>query len=251
VSCLRAPAGDGGRPKKEKDMNPLRISIPLLSIALSGGIALAQDADKILKDVTQKYQYAKSYHFQGVTRSETTVGKNVTKQETAFDIAYALPQSVKIEFQYPGGDTWTRVSDGSTMIQFRTGEKEPRKTPASVNDLALLKGTFLNEYEHLAERIQAPRLANSETLTIGGQSVECYVIEATVPRTLPENTEALPTRWWIDKNRLLVVKQVTQTRAKAKNNVTENSATIEISRVSFDEPLAANVFAFEMKQAKR
>jgi outer membrane lipoprotein-sorting protein len=219
--------------------------------ALPCSTAFGQDAAAILKDVTEKYQYAKKYHFRGVTRSETTVGKNVTKQEIGFDIAYALPQSVKVEFQYPGGDTWTRVSDGSTMTHFRTGDKEPRKTPSTLNDLQVLKGTFLNDYEHLAEKIKEPRLAASETITVDGKSLDCYVIEANEPRTLPENTEALPTKWWIDKARMIVVKQVAQTRAKSGSNTTINMRTNEFTFTSFDEDLPASVFQVELKQSKR
>jgi outer membrane lipoprotein-sorting protein len=213
--------------------------------------ALGQDAQQILRQVAETYQNLKSYHFQGVSLSEANVDGKRSTAETPFDIAFASPNKLKVEYRYPGGDSWIRVSDGVTLVRYRSPSGDLRREPASRDDLKILKGTFISDFGLLARTTSSARVVGSETLSVGGKDIDCYVVEAQQQRVVPDGTKVLPTKWWIDKARSIIAKQVTATSSAYAAHTTVNSRTVSFTLARANEELPRTLFQFEPAMAAR
>src|SRR5579885_1706483 len=147
-------------------------------VFLAGRVFAAEDAAQILKAVEQTYQNLTAYEFKGITSSETRVGGTVSKTETQFAVAFKPPNEFRIEYDYPSAGEWIRASDGKTLWNKRSITKEFTETPATDDALRMLDGSPVAAFENLTQDLQNPKIAGSEAVTVGGQSYDCYVIEA-------------------------------------------------------------------------
>ncbi|MCC6342076.1 MAG: hypothetical protein IT166_07755 [Bryobacterales bacterium] len=226
-------------------MNFLSISPLLALLMLLPASAFPQEAQDILAKVAANYQAMKNFHFEGSTTSETKAKGVDTTSETHFVVAYTEPDKFRVELRYPTAGNWIRLSDGKNLYDFRTTSKDRKKEDYDPSDLRILKGSPISAFEFI-DRVNSARLAGSESVTVDGKDVDCYVIEAERSgQTLLPGMKALPTRYWVDKARLIVLRQVSGSRSEdsASVNSTQNTRTITITAAHVNEPVPATLFA--------
>jgi outer membrane lipoprotein-sorting protein len=201
-----------------------------------GGFAVAQDAMTILKGVTETYSALKSYEFQGNTINATVTGKATAATEEDFTIVFTAPDHFLVEFRYPKAGEWTRASNGTTMTEIRTVTKEFTQRPTTQFDIRVLDNSPIGAYYDMEKGISQATVAGSETLTLEGQPVDCWVIEANREVDMvPDGVKRLPTKFWIDKARKLVLKQESGTESLATGSkAAKNTKTITITLVKLN-----------------
>jgi outer membrane lipoprotein-sorting protein len=208
----------------------------------------AQDARQILQKVQETYLNMTSGSFQAVRTSDTLMsGSHDVKNETKIEIDVAKPNKVKVEYDYPGGGgEWIRVSDGKTFSGFRELTHERKQSPASKDDLNILDGTFVDRFEQINDNVESAKVTGSEALDVGGKR-DCYVIEVTYkPRPLPEGEKQLPTKYWIDKARYLVLQEVAEATSRSISGKTDvtNRRTLSFVAADVNSPVPDKLFAF-------
>ncbi|MCC6366756.1 MAG: hypothetical protein IT165_24820 [Bryobacterales bacterium] len=222
---------------------PVRRLLPLLWLLPPS--AFAQEAQDILAKVAQNYQNMKNFHFEGATLSETKAKGVDTTNETQFVVAYTEPDKFRVELRYPTAGNWIRLSDGKNLYDFRTTSKDRKKEDYDPSDLRILKGSPISGYEFI-DRVNTAKLAGSESVSVDGKDVDCFVIEADrTGQTVLPGMKALPTRYWVDKARLIVLRQVGGSKSEdsASVNSTENTRTITITVAHVNEPVPETLFA--------
>jgi outer membrane lipoprotein-sorting protein len=223
----------------------------IAAIGCGAGSARAEDATEILKKTGENYQNLKSAHFEATTVSDTRLGSSDVKQETKLEVALVKPDKVKVDYHYPNDiGRWLRVSDGKTFSGYRSITKEKKQSPASENDLNILRGTFVERYKGIADNVTSAKILKSEPVNVGGKDIDCWVIEVNYkPGLLPEGTEALPTTYWIDKSRNLVLKQTSGTKSKSHgNNDSTNIRTTTFTVADVNGSVPDTEFAFNPKK---
>jgi outer membrane lipoprotein-sorting protein len=221
----------------------------LLTVA---GIAApaATDAQAILQKVADTYTNLKSYHFEGTTVAETKAGTTDSSSETGFSVAMSPPNKLRVEFRYANAGSWVRVSDGKTTMRYRSLTKEMKKDPASPDDLDMGRATPISTNHRTAAGVNNATLLPEESLQVNGASVPCYVVEVEYnTASARPGMEPLPTRYWIDKARDIVLKQVTGTRSTKQDasHATQNTRTTTFTVASVNENVPDTLFAFNPK----
>jgi outer membrane lipoprotein-sorting protein len=220
-------------------------AILYFTVLLSSGVsALADDASQILKNTEDTYNNLNSYRFEGTTVSETRMGATDSKSETTFVVAFKPANEFRIEYVYPAAGNWVRVSDGKTLWKYRSLTKELNKGPVSDYDLQMLSGSPVGVFSHISQGLANPSVVGSEPVSAGGQSFDCYVIQAEHPGAMETgNAKALPVKLWIDKKTHLVLREQSGSVSHG-SATTENLETITFTRVEVNQPVADDVFKF-------
>lgn len=211
--------------------------------------ARADEAIDLLKKVEDTYNNLNSAHFEAVRASKTQVGKDIgASSETKMIVSVSKPNKVKVDYIYPGqGGEWLRVSDGKTFSGFRSITKENKQQPASENDMDILNGTFVDRFRHIAENVASAKILRDESVAVGSKQIPCRVVEVTYKNpVLPPNTEQLPTTYWIDKDRNIVLKETSGTRSTTSKS--ETIRTLTFTAADVNTPLADTEFAFNPKR---
>lgn len=223
-----------------------RRSSEVLLMALLAGGCYAQDANQILTKVGESYRAMTSYHFEGKITAETDMGGANSRTDTEFTVAYASPDQFRVEFNYPTAGDWVRVSDGKTYTAYRSLSKQLDQSPASIDSLRVLRGSPIASFEELGEGRSNATVIGSEPVTVDGKPVDCYVIQFDArERDLPAGARQLPTKVWVDKARLVVLRRVTRTESQSGPHKTSNQRSVEITSAHVNEPVAPTLFAFD------
>ena len=214
------------------------------AVLLLSGLAPAQDAMAILKSVAETYSALRSYEFQGETAAETQTGKITSSTDETYTVVFTAPNRFLVEFRYPGQGSWTRASNGTTMTEIRTVTKEFVQRPATEYDIRVLDHSPIGPYYEMEAGIKSATVEGSEKLTVDGQEIDCWVIQADREvGMVPDGVKRLPTKLWIDKARNLVLKQVSGTESIATGNkATKNVRTMTITSARLSQEIAPDVF---------
>ncbi len=221
-------------------------------LLMSAMTALADDAAQILKTTEDTYSNLKSYRFEGTTTSETKMGATDSKSETNFVVAFKPANEFRIEYVYPTAGNWVRVSDGKTLWRYRSLTKEMNKAPLTDYDLQMLDGSPIGVFTHISTGLANPAVVGSDSVTAGGQTFDCYIIQADHPGAVEMgNAKALPVKLWIDKKTHLVLREQSGSASHAAHGstATENLETITFTHLDVNQPVADDLFQF--KQAKK
>jgi outer membrane lipoprotein-sorting protein len=225
----------------------------LLLAVLAPAIGLCEDAMAILGKVGQTYRGSTSYHFEGTTVSETNSATAKSSSETEFVVAYTAPNRFRVEFRYPNAGNWIRVSDGRTLSRYRSITKELKQQAAGSDDLNILNGTLMVSFRDIDQGVKKATLLDSEPVSLGGQKLDCYVIELErdQPHLLP-GTESLPEKLWIDKSRFIVLRRASGTKSieQSADRETENIRTTTFSVARINEPVEDALFALNVGRKK-
>lgn len=216
-----------------------------MAALLSFGVAAwADDAAQILKNTEDTYTNLNSYRFEGTTVSETRMGSTDSKSETTFVVAFKPANEFRIEYVYPTAGNWVRVSDGKTVWKYRSLTKELNQAPETDYDLQMLDGSPVGVFSHISQGLANPSVVGSEQVEAGGQTFDCYVIQADHPGAVETgNAKALPVKLWIDKKTHLVLREESGSQSHG-SNPTENLQTITFTRLDVNQPVPDDLFVF-------
>jgi TonB family protein len=230
----------------------------------------ATDAKAILNQVAETYKNLRSYHFEGRYTLEQVIEsvglKDEIKREELFVNAAIKPDRSRIESKNTHISV-TSVSDGKAKWVYAPGPNEYTKTEegpvrlvtsSPVGDSApmahLANATnLLDGYSRVADRLGEAKIIGEETLEIGGRRSDCFVIEAYyfVSSTgIQSNT--LTRKYWIDKSRNIVLREIRNTEARMQWGRTIRSKmtyTFTVARVG--EPIPDNLFTFVPPQGAK
>lgn len=225
----------------------MRCSLLIAGSVLFAAGASAQDARAILQKVQDTYSNMRSAVFQGVRTLDTRIGGKETRAETRIQIAMEKPNKVRVQYDYPGADgEWLRVANGKNFFGFREVTHEKKQSPASPRDMDILNGTFVDRFRQITRNLQSAKVDGSEKLDVGGAH-DCWVVEATYKAAvLPNGEVPLPTKYWIDKQRNLVLQEQSGTRSRSKSgldNVT-NTRTLSFVQAEVNSQVPDVYFAF-------
>ncbi len=217
-----------------------------LALTFSASFALADDAAQILKNTEETYRNLKSYAFEGTTTSETKMGASISKSAMSFVVAYKEPNEFRLEYDYPAAGKWERVSDGKTLWNHRSITKESKETPVTDDDLRMLEGSPVATFSDLGEGAAKATVVGSEAVSIGGQSFDCFVVQFDQPNPRAEGAaKPLPVKLWIDKTRHLVLRQVSGSEGRNGGSSTENTRTVNFTRVDVNQSIPDDLFHFK------
>lgn len=220
------------------------VLLPFAVPAIFAQAGPAEDAKEILARTAATYRSMQSCHFEATTVSETQAEKQVSRSSTTVEIAMAQPAKIRVEYKYPNGGSWLRVSDGRTFSQYRTMTKELEQRAATDDDQRVLHATMLARFQDLDQKVSSARVVRKESVTANGRNNDCYVVEAVyAPAVLPDGAEPLPTLFWIDQKSSLVLELVTGSKSKK----TENTRTTTFSVALVNGAVPDDLFAFHAK----
>jgi outer membrane lipoprotein-sorting protein len=214
------------------------------------GTCFAQDAREILTKTAENYRNLKSAQFDGNTITVTRMGGGAAMtSDLGFQVAFADPNKVRVEFRYPNAGNWIRVCDGTTLYGYRSITGDLKKEPAGAEVLGLVRTTPISDYQGLDQGVTEAKLIGSEKLAIGGTEVDTYVLEIKRDgNSLIKGLERAPSKLWIDKDRHVVLKEVTTTRSGEGSTATENEKTTTFTIIKVNEDIPGKLFAFEASQ---
>lgn len=207
-------------------------------------ILLAADsAQQLLEQVSRRYQELKTYHFEGKTVSQSILNGKATETETGFTAAFEAPAKFRLEFRYPTAGNWLRVSDGISFAESRSLTKESKVRAVTGNEVNALRGSPLHAFARLSQTAINPRILRADSIEIGGQTVECDLVQFEAGRReLSKEERPGASLLWISRSDHLVMREEIRTSAKTGENLTETRRTTFIERFTVDQPLAASVF---------
>jgi TonB family protein len=223
----------------------------------------ATDAKVILKQVAETYKSLRSYHFEGRYTSEQVIEsvglKDEIKREELFVNAAIKPDRSRIESKNTHISV-TSVSDGKTKWVYAPGPNEYTKTEegpvrlvtgSQVRDSApmahLANATnLLDGYSRVADRLGEAKIIGEETLEIGGRRSDCVVIEAHYfAASTGSQSNTLKRKFWIDKSRNIVLREIQHTEARMPWGRTISSKMTYIFTVArVGEQIPENLFTF-------
>ncbi|MDR3719157.1 MAG: hypothetical protein P4K98_10165 [Bryobacteraceae bacterium] len=214
------------------------------ALVMLSGLAFAQDATAILKSVGETYSALKSYEFQGATSAVTQTGKLSSTSEETFTVVFSAPDQFFVELRYPGQGSWTRASDGKTFTEARTVTKEYSQRPTTQYDIRVLDNSPIGGFYTMDTGNKTVSVEGSETLTVDGQSIDCWVIQTDRDMgMLPDGVKRLPTKLWVDKARFLVLRQISGTESAATGSkAAKNTRTMNITHLQTGQTIAPEVF---------
>jgi len=214
------------------------------ALSIQTGRAQELSAPEILAKVGETYQNLSSCRFQWTNVSETRIGSTTSTRETRFDVAVLKPNKVRVVIDYPEASDWYRLSDGHTFVQYRASDADASRQPASEYDLRAVRSTRIGSYQDIADGAENSKVVGSETLQIGGAGIDCHIVELQYSGgTLLSGSKRLPTRFWIDKARFLVLREIAGTKSGAGRNATENHRTTTFTLAEVNAPVPDSLFA--------
>lgn len=230
--------------------------------------ALKGDAQEILKKAGEAYRNLKTYHFEGVTVVEMKMEGMYMRMEVPIVQAAGKSGQSRLEMRGPFMLRSTTVSDGQTTWTYIGLLNQYTKKPVAAskeNDdtniaaQGLGPGLFGHSpatsllFAEIADKVKSACLLREEAVNIGGQSVNCYVVEVEYdPASKLFEANSSPKIYWIDKARSIVLRRTSKElpEGSAKESplamfggfdVTE---TTTISVAWINEPLPDSLFVF-------
>ncbi|MGO9262233.1 MAG: LolA family protein [Bryobacteraceae bacterium] len=169
-----------------------------IAVALVPSYVAAQNAMEILQKVEETYTNLKSCDIEYVERNETRSSSHQSTNEFHRHIQMAPGGKLREEFQ-PGLVT---VSNGTDVWRYNPQNQEYTRRPGRSDRNPL-------PYQRFARRVASARVLREEDLPVGGASVACYAIEAslTPPQQMQPGLQIGPIQYWVDKARYLVLQQ--------------------------------------------
>lgn len=249
----------------------------MLISALMVAAAIAQtepaqaqpDAKELLKKVHANYANIKTYHFEGRSVMEMKGDGIFMRMEMPFAVAVGKDGQRLMRTKIFSVNTF-QVSDGQTEWVYMPTDKQYTKKPVEKDAVAADVRFDLGKAEVMKlatidddqiKELKTARILREEALEIGGQRVNCYVIEAEFgldeaqaasAKKLPmkEALTSIPMTFWVDKERPIILQSVFDgggTLAEIFKIFGDGAdfkmtSTLTVARVN--EPLPDSLFVF-------
>jgi len=225
------------------------------SFLLTAGFCVAAfgqtkpNASDILLDTARTYQKLTSYYIEGTSVSESISDGSQSRNETRMVMAASLPSKKMTELRAPGRSISSRTFDGQTVWEYKSSSKQySKKEQASYERPRMdLVSNPIETYAANLAAANSPVYVREDVLEVAGAKVSCHVIE--VPSRMKPNSillESSPTTYWIDKARMIVLRDVSSTKMKMPmqaeplNQTTTKTYTV----IRLNEPVDEKLFVF-------
>ncbi len=203
----------------------------------------------ILKQTSRTYGELKSYYIEGTSVTESVTDGSQSRNETRVVIAANLPSKKMVELRAPGHSISSRVFDGQTVWEYKSASKQySKKDQASYERprMDMVSNPIENYVTNLA-MTNSPVYIREEVLEVAGMKVQCHVIE--VPSRMKTNNILLaqsPTTYWIDKERMVVLREVSGSKMKmpSQDEPVNQTTTKSYTVFRLNEPVDEKLFVF-------
>ncbi len=228
----------------------------LLSLATQASSQDKPDASELLKRVSKTYKNLKSYHFELLSVTESTITGERVKQTSESEqriVSAAAPHDrLRIEVSNPYL-TVTAISDGKMEWIYLPGLNQYTVAATGESDvdegglIASFTSQALNlvsSYEHTFERLKEADIKREETIEVNGQQIPCYVVEGTYKDKSP-SVEPPSVSYWIDKTRNIILREIDEVKTKTPyGSLMQTKTTTRFTVASIDKPAPDDLFAF-------
>lgn len=240
------------------------ISLQTLAQASQAGqekLALPEPKE-LLEKVSSSYRNLKNYHFQIHLLTEIESGTLKKSLESEFDVSVSRPNKSRIlvsgalgELQAvaDGTETWLFLPELKQYRRQNSAEMEGSQRAARdrASYLASIAVEITREYERLSARVRSARLLPRESLLIENQPVECWVVQTEPDPPADEPDQKTARTYWIDADRLLVLKSVQSTRIEDSDGALETRITTRLKRARTEEGFPESWFVFHPPEGAR
>lgn len=230
------------------------------------------DAKELLKKVHENYSNIKTFHFEGQTVMEMKGDGFFMRMEMPFAVASGKPGQKLTRMKAFIVNT-VQVSDGQTEWVYMPAQKQYTKKPldkvgpadsASPFEVGQVEGMKMATIskEQLKE-LKTARIVREEVLEVGGQSINCYVVEADFDSGIeasvagkaqaddkPAKPSTIGMTFWVDKDRHIILRNVFDGGSalaeifKIFGETSEFKMVTTISLAKVNEPLTESLFTF-------
>lgn len=188
-----------------------------------GGLSCIQEQEspvEILKKVEDTYSSLSEYEFRA--EMETIIETADNRQVVKTPVYYAadLPGKQRLELRVEkfsimvvtnGEKTWKAIPELNEYTERQTGFMQTaggtNRTRGEAN-LESMAEQLTTQYETISSRLLESKIVGREVITIEGKNHHTIILENTYENMVDlPNTNMEPTRYWIDRERFLVLKQ--------------------------------------------
>lgn len=212
---------------------------PLLFVIACSGTDDHPDAKQILEQVSRQYQNLETYEFKVRFTSELTAGDKSRKQELPIHYMQDRDGKMRLEIRDArrgmilvsnGDSTWTYLAGDNQYtvkdaaeVNLKRGSADSRKEA----QLQQMARRLTSQYTTINQQSTSAKFLREDRYGLHDDTVDVYVIEVTYePKVQQPNTRLSPTTYWIDQDRMLVLRQ-TQTVHMDTDRVKGGTATME------------------------
>ena len=212
-------------------------------------------AEQLLQEVGRTYRNLRSYHFESVATNATEGEKNDERMKTSLVIAAVTPGKMRVEIKDSTMSLWV-LSDGKTRWIYSPPLKQYIKKPvvpggddggetsegkAGLNSAA---SRLVEVYSRIADNVKEGRLLSEESVELEGKRIACHVVQVKYADTHADGPEELSKTFWNDKNRYLVLREVSilKRRANPLASPSEIRRTINFTLVRVNGPIPESFF---------
>jgi peroxiredoxin/outer membrane lipoprotein-sorting protein len=144
-----------------------------------------------------------------------------------------------------GTTTWAYLPE-LKQYRRRAGRGATQSTEPPADRASYLVGLatgIVTQYEELPERVESPKVLRKESLVLGDQTVECWVVEA--DSGFPAEGQKTSRTYWIDPARFLVLKEIQFTRFEADGGPLETRITTTFKQAKIEQAFPQSWFTFD------
>ena len=220
----------------------------VLACLLGAMPASAQQAQQILEQTAERYRTLEQYHLEGDISVQMAAGGQQRTMDVGMLLAGEGAGRIRAELVSPRIQV-TIVSDGDTTWMYvpplnqymrQAGTFNPAAAQSPVPDL-------LAEYGKLDENVERVELLREEEVAVGDSTRPSYVLSVSyTPRETAAGTDSSHKTLWIDRERLLVLRDETAARMASSptGGPMQVDETTTFSHLRVDEPLPDSLFTF-------
>jgi outer membrane lipoprotein-sorting protein/peroxiredoxin len=203
------------------------------------------DANAVLGKVAQTYKSLKTQHTEAIV--VTDMKAQGMRIEMPVTVAVVKPDKLRVEIKNPMMGSQT-ISDGQSTWMYVAMLKQYTKKAASpgVSSMSSGPGDLL-QGEKVLDRLQSAQVVRQEKLSLEGQEIDCYVIEAEyTPKAGDQVGQEGPKIFWIDKTRSVILKAASTMKMKSSpmGGPMEMTQTVTVTSIKLDERLPDSLFVF-------
>jgi thiol-disulfide isomerase/thioredoxin len=220
-------------------------------ILITAPPAIAQTAlgeVEILQRVATNYRQASSTWLEGEIEAVARGPSGERSTKAPFRLALGPGGKVRDELIHPSAGAM-RVSNGQQTWLYLAAANQYMRQPAGNEDADLSRGgmaaVLLLTLRTLDQGVESVNLLPEERLLFQGENRPCHVVE--VVQEGGATGLAMPKasrRFWIDRDRFVVLKQVTAIGTGMGQRSVEQVETLRYTRVALGQPLPDSLFSF-------
>jgi thiol-disulfide isomerase/thioredoxin len=248
-----APRTSGAHTPSAAAATPQRAAAPRADIA-AGSPDITPAADSLLNAVNAHYLGLSSYDIEGTSHMLMSIGSQDQRIDVPFRLAMSKPARLRNEIMNPMMP-YVNLSDGArswvylpTTQQYTEKEAAPltsNGTSSGEIGNAMAMGTPLQRYLSANQGLVSARVVGEEAVDVAGTPVRCVVVDAQYATPDSARFTLSPNRFWIDRDRRLVVRDSLRVGMRGPDGSPVFMATVTtFSKFDIDRELPDTLFTF-------